>query len=209
MKTVRILVVDDHKIVRTGLKTLLAAERDFEVVAEADDGAAAVRAAREQAPDVVLIDLMMPGTDGETAIAKLHAEMPSVRTLVLTSYGSSDLLARALKAGASGAVLKTADDEVLVTAIRAVAEGQIFLSPDVRRLLKQDPPVPPFTPRQAEVLSSLARGLTNADIACQLGICEARVEEHVNAILTKIGAANRTEAVALAFQRHLLKNQNT
>ena len=205
MKPIRILVVDDHKIVRTGLKTLLASERDLRVVAEADDGAAAIRAAREQAPDVVLIDLMMPGTDGETAIAQLHAEMPDVRTLVLTSYGSSDLLARALKAGASGAVLKTADDEVLVTAIRAVAEGRTFLSPDVRRLLKQDPPVPPFTPRQAEVLASLSRGLTNADIACQLGICEARVEEHVKAILTKIGAANRTEAVALALQKHLLK----
>ncbi len=205
MKPIRILIVDDHKIVRTGLKTLLASERDLRVVAEADDGAAAIRAAREQAPDVVLIDLMMPGTDGETAIAQLHAEMPDVRTLVLTSYGSSDLLARALKAGASGAVLKTADDEVLVTAIRAVAEGRTFLSPDVRRLLKQDPPVPPFTPRQAEVLASLSRGLTNADIACQLGICEARVEEHVKAILTKIGAANRTEAVALALQKHLLK----
>ena len=205
MKPIRILIVDDHKIVRTGLKTLLASERELQVVAEADDGAAAIRAAREQAPDVVLIDLMMPGTDGETAIARLRAEMPDVRTLVLTSYGCSDLLARALKAGASGAVLKTTDDEVLVTAIRAVAAGGTFLSPDVRRLLKRDPPVPPFTPRQAEVLSSLSRGLTNADIACELGICEARVEEHVNAILTKIGAANRTEAVAIALRKHLLK----
>ena len=205
MKRIRILVVDDHKIVRTGLKALISSEDDLVVVAEADDGAAAVEAARQHRPDVAIVDLMMPGVDGETAIAQLCAQAPSVRALVLTSYGSSDLISRALKAGAAGAVLKTADDDILLTAIRTVADGKPFLSPEVRRLLKCDPPVPSFTPRQSEVLQSLTRGLTNADIARLLGICEARVEEHVNAILTKIGAANRTEAVAIALRKHLLK----
>lgn len=205
MKRIRIIVVDDHKIVRTGLKALISSEDDLTVVAEADDGAAAIEAARTHQPDVAIVDLMMPGVDGETAIAEICAQVPSVRALVLTSYDSSDIISRALKAGAAGAVLKTADDDILLTAIRTVADGKLFLSPEVRRLLKCDPPVPPFTPRQSEVLQSLTRGLTNADIARLLGICEARVEEHVNAILTKIGAANRTEAVAIALRKHLLK----
>jgi DNA-binding NarL/FixJ family response regulator len=203
--SIRILVVDDHRIVRTGLKALFASEKGLEVVAEADDGASALRVARELAPDVAVVDLMMPGMDGAETIARLGAEAPATRTLVLTSCDSSDVLSRALAAGASGAVLKTSDDESLLTGVREVAAGRRFLSPEVRRLLSQDPPVAPFTPRQSEVLESLTRGFTNADIARQLGICEASVEEHVKAILAKVGAANRTEAVAIALRKHLLK----
>jgi len=205
MKKIRILIADDHKIVRTGLKALFSAEPDLEVVAEADDGKSAIRQSLESKPDVAIMDLMMPGLDGEDATRQLQARQPDVRVLVLTSYSSSDIIARALDAGAKGAVLKNADDEELVTAVRTIAQGKEFLSHGVRRLLNREPPTPKLTPRQSEVLHSLTRGLTNADIARQLGLCEARVEEHVNAILTKVGASNRTEAVAIALRKHLLK----
>ncbi len=205
MNKIRILIVDDHKVVRTGLKALLSSEPDFEVVGEADDGKAALRETLALKPDIIIMDLMMAGTDGETATRKILARIPESRILVLTSYTSSDIIARALKAGAVGAVLKTADDAVLTAAIRAVAEGNTYLSPEVSRLMRHEPPTRQLTPRQSEVLQSLTRGLTNADIARQLGICETCVEEHVSAILDKIGAANRTEAVALALKKHLLK----
>ncbi len=205
MNKIRILIVDDHKVVRMGLKALLSSDPEFEVVGEADDGKAALRETLALKPDVIIMDLMMAGTDGETATREILARVPSSRIIVLTSYTSSDIISRALEAGAAGAVLKTADDAVLTTAIRTVVEGKSYLSPEVSRLMKHDPPTRHLTPRQGEVLQSLTRGLTNADIARQLGICEARVEEHVNAILNKIGAANRTEAVALALKKHLLK----
>lgn len=205
MNAIRILIADDHKIVRTGLKTLLASEPDFQVVGEADDGKSAVREALALRPDVVIMDLMMPGCDGETASAALKEKLPGTNVLVLTSYSSSDIIARALRAGARGAVLKTTDDAELLSGIRKVAAGEEFLSKGVRRLMRCEPPTPQLTTRQQEVLQSLMKGLTNADIARLLGICEARVVEHVNAIMTKVGAANRTEAVAIALRKHLLK----
>lgn len=205
MKKIRILIADDHKIVRIGLKALLSSERDMEVAGEADDGDSAVLQAEKLRPDVVIMDLMMPGKSGEEATAEIHAHVPEAKVLVLTSFSTSDGIARALESGAAGAVLKTSDDAALLTAVRAVADGQSFISPEVRKLLEREPPVPKLTPRQIEVLQSLTRGLTNRDIARQLGICEARVEQLVNALLSKIGAANRTEAAVLALRKHLLK----
>ena len=205
MKKIRILIADDHKIVRIGLKALLSSERDMEVAGEADDGDSAVRQTEKLRPDVVIMDLMMPGKSGEEATSEIHAHVPKAKILILTSFSTSDGIARALEAGAAGAVLKTSDDAALLTAVRAVADGQSFISAEVRKLLEREPPVPKLTPRQIEVLQSLTRGLTNRDIARQLGICEARVEQLVNALLSKIGAANRTEAVAIALRKHLLK----
>ncbi len=205
MNKIRILIVDDHKVVRTGLKALLSTEPGFEVVGEADDGTAALRETLALKPDVIIMDLMMAGMDGETATREILSHVPSSRIIVLTSYTSSDIIAHALEAGAVGAVLKTADDVVLTTAIRTVADGKRYLSPEVSRLMKREPPIRHLTPRQEEVLHSMTRGLTNAEIALQLGICEARVEEHISAILNKIDAANRTEAVAIALKKHLLK----
>ena len=205
MKKIRILIADDHKIVRIGLKALLSSERDMEVAGEADDGDSAVLQAEKLRPDVVIMDLMMPGKSGEEATAEIHAHVPEAKVLVLTSFSTSDGIARALESGAAGAVLKTSDDAALLTAVRAVADGQSFISPEVRKLLEREPPVPKLAPRQIEVLQSLTRGLTNRDIARQLGICEARVEQLVNALLSKIGAANRTEAAVLALRKHLLK----
>ena len=202
---IRVLIADDHTIVRIGLAALLNAERDIEVVGEAKNGDMAVREALRLSPDVVVMDLMMPKKDGAAATAELHERLPSAKVIILTTFGASDSIAQALESGAVGALMKTADDAALVSTVRAVAEGKCVISSDIKRLLAEDPPIPKLTPRQIEVLQSLTRGLTNRDIAQQLGIRQDRVDEHVTAILTKIGAANRTEAVAIAFRKHLLK----
>ena len=205
MSKIKVLIADDHTIVRIGLVALLNAENDIEVVGEAKNGDMAVKEALRLAPDVVIMDLMMPKKDGATATAELHEKLPSAKVIILTTFGASDGIAHALESGAAGALMKNADDDVLVSTIRAVAGGRTVVSADIKRILENDPPVPKLTPRQIEVLQSMTRGLTNRDIAKQLGIRQDRVNEHVAAILTKIGAANRTEAVAIALRKHLLK----
>jgi DNA-binding NarL/FixJ family response regulator len=203
--TIRVLIADDHTIVRIGLKTLLSAEDDIEVVGEAKNGEMAVREAMRLSPDVVIMDLMMPKMDGAEATAALHEKCPETKVIILTTFGSSDGIAHAIESGASGALMKTADDAALISTIRSVASGKTVISPDIKRLLAEDPPIPVLTSRQTEVLQSMMRGLTNRDIAKQLGIRQDGVNEHVAAILAKIGAANRTEAVAIALRKHLLK----
>ena len=160
---------------------------------------------KELSPDVVVMDLMMPKKDGVEATAELKEQLPAVKVIILTTFGTSDGIAHAMECGAAGAVLKNAEDTELVAAIRKVAAGGSYLSPEIRRQLAKDPPVPELTPRQMQVLQSMTRGLTNRDIAKQLGIRQDGVNLHVNAILQKIGAANRTEAIAIALRKHLLK----
>ena len=203
--TIRVLIADDHTIVRLGLLTLLGAEKDIEVVGEAKNGEMAVKEALRLRPDVVIMDLMMPKMDGAEATAVLHERLPETKVIILTTFGSSDGIAHAIESGAAGALMKTADDAALISTIRSVAGGKTVISPDIKRLLAEDPPIPVLTTRQAEVLQSMMRGLTNRDIAKQLGIRQDGVNEHVAAILAKIGAANRTEAVAIALRKHLLK----
>jgi NarL family two-component system response regulator LiaR len=203
--TIRVLIADDHTIVRIGLRTLLGAEKDIEVVGEAKNGEMAVKEALRLRPDVVIMDLMMPKMDGAEATAVLHEKLPETKVIILTTFGSSDGIAHAIESGAAGALMKTADDAALISTIRSVAGGKTVISPDIKRLLAEDPPIPVLTTRQAEVLQSMMRGLTNRDIAKQLGIRQDGVNEHVAAILAKIGAANRTEAVAIALRKHLLK----
>ncbi|MBQ3097353.1 MAG: response regulator transcription factor [Kiritimatiellae bacterium] len=203
--TIRVLIADDHTIVRIGLRTLLGAEKDIEVVGEAKNGEMAMKEALRLRPDVVIMDLMMPKMDGAEATAVLHEKLPETKVIILTTFGSSDGIAHAIESGAAGALMKTADDAVLISTIRSVAGGKTVISPDIKRLLAEDPPIPVLTTRQAEVLQSMMRGLTNRDIAKQLGIRQDGVNEHVAAILAKIGAANRTEAVAIALRKHLLK----
>ncbi|MBR3921811.1 MAG: response regulator transcription factor [Kiritimatiellae bacterium] len=203
--TIRVLIADDHTIVRIGLRTLLGAEKDIEVVGEAKNGEMAVKEALRLRPDVVIMDLMMPKMDGAEATAALHEKLPETKVIILTTFGSSDGIAHAIESGAAGALMKTADDAALISTIRSVAGGKTVISPDIKRLLAEDPPIPVLTTRQTEVLQSMMRGLTNRDIAKQLGIRQDGVNEHVAAILAKIGAANRTEAVAIALRKHLLK----
>lgn len=205
MNKISILIADDHKIVRMGLKSLFAAEKDLVVIGEADDGEATVRQAHALRPDVVIMDLMMPRKDGVAATAEIHEKLPSSRIVVLTSYSTSDTIAAALAAGASGAVMKSADDSTLLTAVRTVAAGRRFISPEVKGLLAFDPPAPTLSPRQQEVLASLVKGFNNTEIAAQLGISKTVAKEHVETLLVKLDAANRTEAVAIALRKNLVK----
>ena len=209
MKTValkiRVLIADDHKIVRAGLASLLGTEGDIDVVGQAANGREAVEQTLRLLPDVVLMDLMMPVMDGVQATEKIHAAAPQIKVVILTTFGTSDGIAHALAAGATGALMKNADDTELADAIRKTFRGEEAVAEEIRLQLELNPPVPALTPRQRDILDSMVRGLTNPDIAKQLGICQDRVKEHINAILVKLGAANRTEAATIALRKHLLK----
>ena len=202
---IRVLIADDHAIVRMGLSSLLGTKKDIEVVGEADDGESAVRKAIKLSPDVVIMDVMMPKKDGVTATSEIRAHLPGTKVMLLTSYGTADGIAHALSAGASGALMKSTEFSEFVAALRTVAAGGRVVAPEIERQLAEDPPVPDLTPRQAEILHSITRGFTNADIAKQLGIREDSVKEHVNAIFVKLGASNRSEAATIAMRKHLLK----
>ena len=205
MTPIRVLIVDDHAILRMGLASLLASKCEIEVVGDASDGPSGIRKALKLKPDVVIMDLMMPGMDGIEATKELLAKAPESKILILTTFGTSNGINNALEAGAMGAVMKNCDFSELADAIRAVASGKRYVAADVERILVADPPVAALSPRQMEILQSIVRGLSNPDIAKQLGISVDMVKEHVESLFQKIGAANRTEAVAIALRKHLLK----
>lgn len=205
MSAIKVLIADDHAIVRMGLSALLDAEDDIEVVGEADDGKAAVRAVLKLQPDVVVLDLMMPVMDGIAATKEIKSALPSAKVLILTTSTVSDDLAHAIDAGADGAITKSTANAKLLSAIRTVAAGRSFISPEVARLIATDPPVPSLTDRQRDILDGLTRGLTNAEIANLLGITLDSVKEHINVVFAKLGAANRAEATMIAARKHLLK----
>ena len=202
---IKILIADDHAIVRIGLSALLKTESDLSVVGVAKDGEEAVAEALHLKPDVIVMDLMMPKKNGVEATAEIHKRLPETKIVILMTFAASDGIKHALDAGAAGAVMKTAEDAELVSIIRAVASGGKVISDEIQQLLTEDPPAEELTPRQQEILESVTRGLTNADIAKQLGLREQSVKEHISAILVKIGAANRSEAVAITLRKHLLK----
>lgn len=205
MKKIRILIADDHAIVRTGLASLLGRKPDLEVVGEAEDGEAAVAETLRLKPDVVVMDLLMPRTNGAEATAAIHARQPETKILILTSYGDANDIRVALGNGATSAAVKSLPNADLVDVIRATAAGTRFLSPEVAQLLATDEPIANLSPRQRQILESIARGLSNAQIALLLGISPESVKTHVANLFGKIGAANRSEAVAIALRAHLLK----
>ena len=204
-QSIRILIADDHAIVRRGLHSILQIEKDFTVVGEASNGAEAVEMARLLKPHVVIMDLIMPEKSGSEATTEILAERPETRILLLTTFGTADDVARALEAGAAGALMKTSDESKIIAAIRTVAAGGNAISDEIKRLIAESPPAPKLTPRQLEILNSMSRGYSNAEIAKLFGINEFTVREHVTNIKAKLDASNRAEAVAIALRKSLLK----
>ena len=205
MSEIKVLIADDHAIVRTGLAALLETKPGISVVGEAADGAAAVKKALRLRPDVIIMDLMMPVKDGVEATREIHGKLPESRVLILTTSTAADLITRAIEVGATGVITKSGANDQLVQAIRSVAAGNRTLSPEVSRLVAEEPHLPELTERQLDILHSITRGLSNAEIARQFDIAEITVKNHLTAIFSKLGVANRTEAVGIALRKQLLK----
>jgi DNA-binding NarL/FixJ family response regulator len=204
---IRVLVVDDHPVVRSGLVSLLAVEPDLQVVGEASDGAEALAAVATTAPHVVLMDLRMPGMDGADATARIVADHPGTRVLVLTTFDTDDDILRAVEAGASGYLLKDTRRDELVDAIRAAARGETVLAPPVAaRLMDRMRAGSPeqLTPRELEVLAAVGRGLSNGEIGRELFIGEATVKTHLLRVFQKLAVDDRTRAVTVAIERGIL-----
>jgi DNA-binding NarL/FixJ family response regulator len=205
---IRVLVVDDHPVVRQGLRTFLDLQDDITVVGEASDGTGCVEAALRLYPDVVLLDLRMPGSDGVAALRGLREEGSPARVLVITSFTEPSAVLPAVRAGAAGYVYKDVDPPALAAAIRAVHAGHVLLHPDVARLLAAGDAQPAgvrLTAREREVLAEVARGRSNREIARALTLSEKTVKTHVSAILTKLGVQDRTQAALYAVRSGLVE----
>jgi DNA-binding NarL/FixJ family response regulator len=199
---IRVLVADDHPVVQQGLCTMLELEEDITVVGRAGDGAEAVTQAREQHPDVILLDVQMPNVDGIEALRQIRATAPDARVIVLTTYRNEDYVFPSLQAGASGYMLKDATREELAGAIRSVAAGESLLDPEWLRTKPSE--LPSLTARERDVLRLMADGRSNAEIAQKLFVSENTVKTHVSNILVKLGCRDRAAAVLTAWRRHLL-----
>lgn len=215
--TIRVLVADDHAIVRKGICALLATEPDIEVIGEAQDGREAITAAKQKQPDVILMDLVMPYMDGLEATRQITSGQPQVRVLVLTSFAGDDKVFPAIKAGARGYLLKDSGPEELVEAIRQVHHGESSLHPSIaRKLLKEisfptgrGPDTASLTDREIEVLQLVAQGRSNREISDLLSISEATVRTHVSKILTKLNLDSRTQAALYALREGLASLHDT
>jgi len=207
-KLIRILIVDDHPVVRDGLIGMLSGRPDLEIAGEASDGQQAVEQSARLCPQVILMDLRMPVLDGVEAITRIRARQPAVHVLVLTTYDTDADILRAIEAGATGYILKDAPREDLYRAILATAQGQTYLSPTVAtRLMDQlrAPAETALSPREVEVLEWVAKGASNKEIARHLHLSEATVKSHLLHIFTKLGVNDRTQAVTLAVQKGIIE----
>jgi len=207
---IRILVADDHPMLREGLVAVLSTQPDFDIVGEAADGAEVVRLAEALRPDVILLDLEMPDVDGVAALEGLRDAVSAARAIVFTAYDTDERILRSLRAGARGYLLKGASRQEIFDAVRTVHAGGSLLEPGVTtRLLDHvregGEQTQPLTPRELEVLALISEGLHNSEIAGRLFVTERTVKFHVSSILAKLGADNRTEAVALAARRGLIR----
>ena len=208
MERIRLIIADDHPVVRTGLQGMLAGQPDFEVVGEATTGAEAVEMDAQHQPEVVLMDLQMPEMDGVAATAEIRAQHPETHVLILTTYDTDADILRAVEAGATGYLLKDAPREELFHAVRAAAQGKTVLAPTVAtRLLEQmrEPAQETLSGREVQVLALVADGASNKEIGKQLHVSEATVKSHLLHIFDKLGVADRTAAVTTALKRGILR----
>ena len=201
----RVMLADDHLVVRMGLAAIISIERDMEVVGEAADGAEAVRLAAELRPDVVIMDIMMPKLDGVAATAEIRKSNPETQILILTTFGTSDDLRRALAVGATGALVNDSAQTELVSAIRECAAERKIISPAVARQLQYEMPKIELSPRQLEMLNYVAKGFNNAEIANMVGISRDCVKAHLSAAFSRLNASSRSQAVAIAIRLGLLQ----
>ena len=207
---IRVLLVDDHMVVRSGLSTVLSIHDDLKLVGEAGDGEEAIKLCERLQPDVVLMDLLMPKMDGVTAIKAIKTRWPQIQIIALTSFKEKEYVEGALKAGANGYLLKDVSAEELVNSVRRAAAGQPSLSPEAAQVLIKNvnEPAdnqPDMTGREKEILALMVEGLSNNEIAERLIVSQSTVKFHVSNILSKLGVTGRTEAVAIAVKRHLVK----
>ena len=212
---IKLLIADDHLIIRQGLRLILETEDEFEIVGEASDGREALSLCKKLKPDVVLMDLRMPNMDGLTAIEKLRAEQPEIAVVILTTFNEDELMFRGLQAGARGYLLKDTDRSTLFNTIRAAARGETLLKPEImarvlskRIATKTDPSEQSgLTERELEVLEAVARGERSKEVAANLGISERTVKAHLASIYQKLGVDSRAAAIAIAAQKGLINNQ--
>lgn len=207
---IRVLIADDHEVVRRGLRSFLATEPEIAVVAEAADGEAAVRLAEAHRPDVVLMDLVMPGLDGVEATRRILAVSPESRVIVLTSYPDDERVVPAIRAGALSYLLKDVAPDQLIAAIRAAKRGEPVLHPVAATRLMQEmhrpsSSAPELTPREREVLALVAKGLSNQEIAARLYIAERTVKSHISSLLAKLGLEDRTQLAIYAIRNRLVE----
>ncbi len=208
--TIKVLLVDDHAVVRSGLGAVLLSYDDLTLVGEAGNGEEALRLCEKLQPDVVLMDLLMPVMDGVAATAAIKKRWPGTNIIALTSFKEKEMVENALKAGALSYLLKNVSADELATAIRGAVAGQPRLSPEAAQVLIQDIKAPPaqtydLTDREKEILTLMVEGLANTTIADRLFVSQSTIKFHVSNVLAKLGVSNRTEAVALALKNHLLK----
>lgn len=202
---IKIILADDHLVVRMGIASILSFEPDFEVVGQADSGTEALSMAQTLNPDIVIMDLMMPDMDGVEATRRIHAVRPNIRILVLTSFGTSVEVNRAIEAGATGALVKTSTQDEICSAIRQVFNGQCVLSPEIKNTLKCTTADAMISGQQKEILRLIANGYSNKDIARILDIGTNCVKYHLKVIFANLGASTRAEATSIALSRRLIQ----
>lgn len=205
MKKIRILIADDHMLMRMGVSALISSTADMEIVGEAKNGRQAAELAKTLKPDVVIMDLMMPEMLGSEATGMITAANPDIKVIVLTTYGSSIELAKAIQNGAVGILLKDKVDMDLVNTIRFVVAGNQVIPTRLLKQIEQDKALSQLTDRQLTILASVAQGQSNSDIAKSFGLSEITIKKHLSSIFERLGVANRSEAVALALRKQMLK----
>ena len=202
---IRVMLADDHFVVRTGIASILSFEEDIEVVGETDNGVAAVEMAGRLKPDVVLMDLQMPQMSGAEATLRIHETVPEAKVLILTTFGDSLDMKKALDGGAAGALVKSSSQDELIGAIRGVAAGGTVLSREIASSVRELQSAPDLSDRQLEILNLISKGFSNQEIANVVGVTLETVKDHIRKILTKMNASTRAEAASLAVSMHLIK----